>query len=43
LNIRSFPGVDGLINRILPLAMKEANVRKTIINAFMKLYLNDKI
>jgi hypothetical protein len=43
LNIRQFPGVHGLVNRILPLAMKEANIKKTILSAFQKLYLNDKI
>ena len=40
LHIRKLPAVEDLLNRILPLATKEANIRKSVIGAFEKLYLN---
>lgn len=42
LHIRQFPTVSDLLNRILPLATKEANIRKSVISAFEKLYLNQR-
>ena len=40
MHIRKLPAVGDLLSKILPLATKEANIRKSVIGAFEKLYLN---
>jgi len=40
MHIRKLPAVEDLLSKILPLATKEANIRKSVIGAFEKLYLN---